>query len=438
MSKQNTKYFLKLYNEYDKYMDEKKSYLNYKRIIEYLFNKPLQKIYTLNELIIFNKIYYDDNKDNNSESLKIIRLELSNDDKIGNHIFALNSLHQMYSSTMEYIKKYNDKNKIRKTNLKAEISENERKIMKYMDVLTKKYEGKIEYTYNWNFNVIGENNSVMKIPTVNYQDNYNYSFYGVIMFKHHLIQFIIMYDDEIHFDRTDVNFTSIHRRDIINQYMLFQMNVNLLRLNKNNFKMEHDDYPHSSERQGCQTRVWTYKIEIKNFINRIKHTTEYVIQNGIIPIVKLFKSTEINSTLKNFCDDYEYNRIIYHKLPKKIHYDYKTNEDKFYEYLTTKDIYTDEEQDECKKITREAIKKIIKSERIYEPQETGNKRKAEEYIVNLYKANREDEMDEDDIKKVIKYITDELNEDVELVEEERSEDDVKKLLRGLKKSNIKK
>ena len=410
-NKQVSKYFLNLYNKYDRYINEKKEYLNYKRIVDYLYNKPIQKIYTLNELIKPNK---------NASSLKIVRLELSNDKKIEGHFFTLNSLYQMYCNTMKNIKKRVNVTKINKTNLRVEISKNEKKIMKYLGDIAKKYKGKIEYTYNWNFNVVGENNLSIKIATVNNQDKYNYNFYGVIMFRYHLIQFVIVYDDETHFDQTNEKFRSVHRRDIINQYMLFQMNVNLLRLNEN--MLESEDY----------------KLEIKNFINKIKHTTEYVIHNGITPITGLFQSTEINNTLKNFCYDYEYNHnMVYHKLPKKKHYKYETNDDKFYEHLTMKDIYVDEAQDNGKKIAKEIIGKVMKNGRTYKPQETGNKKRAEEYLVKILGAQEEVELNKKETKKIIMDIMNEFEykeeDDVELIEEISSEEDnVQILLKGFK------
>lgn len=71
------------------------------------------------------------------------------------------------------------------------------------------------------------------------------------------------------------------------------MNIHLLRLNRKTMS--------------------NYKTEIKNFINKIKNTTEYVIQNGIKPIAKLFGLDDEIDVLKDFCEDYEYNQKRYYK-----------------------------------------------------------------------------------------------------------------------------
>lgn len=66
-----------------------------------------------------------------------------------------------------------------------------------------------------------------------------------IFFKDKLIHFAIMY---VHSNEKS---PEKHQIDIINQYMMWQMNIHLLRLNNKN--------------------MLNYKTEIKSFINKIKH-----------------------------------------------------------------------------------------------------------------------------------------------------------------------
>lgn len=382
------KIFLSLSREYEKYNTEKYTLLNHKKIVEYLFNKQMNEVRTLKQLL---DIKYND-------PVKIIRLTDTNRCQIDVTMSTLLGLHNNYAEKYENNKQKNGE-KIKY--LVTDMTKNEIKIMNYLEKYIEKYD-KIAYVYNWNFKIEGEDTSLLKIPSVNYQNNQNYSFYGVTLFHNQLVQFIIIYDED------NENNEEKHIMNIINQYMLLQMNINLLRLNKKT----------------------DAKKEINIFINKIKNTTEYVIQNGIVADRKLFRSMEENDILVKFCEDYKYNRKIYYKVSKLTDDNIEDDNDVFYAKQTSKDIHKNKYQDEGFLISNETLKKIINNKSVYETK----KDKANEMLIKLIGEDDEDIEDRELIKEIMNENLSGEEDEVELVEEEKN--DVKELLKNYKSKKI--
>ena len=293
------------------YISEREKLLNHKKMIEYLFNKPLIKIICAKDLLIDYK-----------SSIKIVRLELKDKASITGSLFIMAEILKRYSGVYCSYEKLINQNKnnngifqFKSLPVVSKLSLNELKIMQILDKLMENsIKIKLFYVYEWTFLQEGNHLSVMKRATINYEQAFIYDFYCVIINHGQLVQFVIEYDNDTHFDSYSKNFKKIHTRDIIKQIMLFQMNINLLRLNKNS----------------------DMKKEITAFIKKIKNTTKYIIWNKIIPVVK-YLDQKHDSVI--FCKDYEYNHIIFLKIPFVKTPKYDSDEDEFFEYLSTKDNY---------------------------------------------------------------------------------------------------
>jgi hypothetical protein len=282
---------------YEDFLIEKHDYLNHKRIVEYLFNKPLKKVLSYYNLI---SVDYE-------SSIKLVRLELNGttefDDYFGSMNNFLYDFSEKYDLYEKYIKIYEQQyNKIFNKLLKfdylpvlSKLNVHEKNIMQILDGINNMMEDKFHYIYKWNFIVEGEYTNLMKLSTVNYQQSFVYDFYGITMWHDQLVHFVILFDADSHFDSSDEKFDKIHHDDILRQYMLCQMNIHLLRLNKKS----------------------NLKREIISFIKKISTSTMYIIQGKIKPIARLFQSKEVIDELALFKEDYEYNHVIYSKIPIK-------------------------------------------------------------------------------------------------------------------------
>lgn len=316
---------------YSKYLDLKFELLNNKKIIEYMYNKPISKVET------------EINSNNYDDDIKIIIL--SDDEKIiiNNTMINILELHT------EYTNKYYESKKNRTSELKIDLTKNEILIAEFLEKIATKYHNDFVYTFNWNFNIDGDDSNLLKKATVNFQDNHNYSFFGITTFKNHLIMFVIIY----------INNSNDHNI-VIRQYMMYNMNINILIL---------------SEKSNIEE-------EIRHFIKKIKHTTDYTIYNQVVNKKIINKHNEV---IINYIDDYKYNYIINTKNEKsKKNIDNINYTDDFYEKIIIKDSWTDENQDSELKISNNIFNKIINDRISYIPDKSKNELKAEKYMAKLF------------------------------------------------------
>lgn len=374
---------------YEDFLTEKHNYLNHKRIVEYLFNKPLEKTLSYYDLTLIN---YD-------SSVKSVRLELENDTELDNHLVPMNKFLSDYSSEYEtyekytkiyelqYNKSFNRLIKFDYLPIESKLSLPEKNIMHILDRIEKAMKYKFHYVYKWNFMTEGENTSLFKLPTVNYQQSFIYDFYGITMWRNQLAQFVILFDDDSHFDSSIKDFVKIHRDDIMKQYMLYQMNIHLLRLNKRS----------------------DLKKEIISFVRKIRNSTEYVTEGKIKPIARLFQSKDIIDELVLFRQDYEYNHVIYLKTPTKKHPKYDSDDDEFFDNQSIKDNYSETAADAGVVVTTDVFNKIIRFKENFHPPNklTHNEKRANEIIVELKRENGEelsDILNEKEAAAILKFV----------------------------------
>jgi hypothetical protein len=202
----------------------------------------------------------------------------------------------------------------------------------------------LHYTYNWSFVQDGERLSVKDERPFLYNQTFVYDFYGIMIrsykkggSKHKFIQFVILYDDDSHFNQLNKN---IHTEDILKQYYLFQMNIHLLRLNK-------------------QSNI---KEEIITFFRKIIKVNDYIAMNTIIPEGPLFlpvkKYLEDDTDLNIFKEDYKYNHILSIINSKRFEEDDANSEDEELIYDLKKDC-TDIPGDVGYKLPTGMFKKIL-------------------------------------------------------------------------------
>jgi hypothetical protein len=362
---------------YEEFLIEKHDYINHKKTIEYLFNKPLKKVLSYYDLMTVN---YD-------SSIKLIRLELKEKDKINGHVFLMNEFLSKYSNEYEsygkylkiyeqqYKKSFNELLKFNYLPAKSELNIHEKNIVQILNRIGDVSNNKeFNFVYKWNFKVEGEHTHLMKLPTVNYQQLFVYDFYGIVIRHSQLVHFVILFDDDCHFDSSPFceqkvfkDFENIHRNDILKQFMLCQMNIHLLRLNKRS----------------------NLKTEILSFVKRIRSSTEYVIEGKIKPIARLFQSKEIVEELALFREDYKYNHLIYSKIPLKKNPKYDSSDDEYFECQSIKDNYSKVAVDSGVMVSCDVLKNIIKDKKDFHPlkKKTANEERANEIIVELKRDN---------------------------------------------------
>jgi hypothetical protein len=309
---------------YDKYSKEKHELINYSKIIEYLFNKPMSKITKIEDLIT-----------DYESSMKIVRLEEKDKNNI---VFNFDTMNGFFDKYMYFLHKSEYAKKMNLLQIKTSSKE-----AQLINNILFKCENpfKMSYISNWTFQTKGEHISLSKKPTINIEEKYTHDFFGLTMVHGQLVLFVIEYDDEFKFK----NYTNEeHVNDIFQQFMLFQMNINLLRLNKKS----------------------DFKKEIVKFLKKIRNTTEYVIQNPIEPIIKAFSTLPISvmkERMDQFMIDYEYNRMIYLKYPGKSKPNYDSDDEDFFEKQEI--IGTKEFNDEEFEVNNDAIEKILEEKEYY-------------------------------------------------------------------------
>lgn len=268
----------------DIYLGEKKTLLNHHKMIEYLFNKPLE------HLVQPNNIKYD-------SSVKIVRLPKNAIIEITSHFFILLETQRRFDLIVQLYEKQLDPKMIPKQMISDDHALDEKKfIMKILDKYEFKF--KLSYVYNWNFKQNGEHLSLAKLPTVNMEQQFVYHFYGILINHGQMVQFVIEYDP-IKMNRHEQQVA------VIKQQILFQKNIHLLRLNQ---KMN-------------------LQKEIVYFLRKIKYAISYTIHN---PIKTNVINKRIIQEMELFTSNYQYNHLIYLKLPPEKDTLYDSDDDQFF------------------------------------------------------------------------------------------------------------
>jgi hypothetical protein len=144
-------------------------------------------------------------------------------------------------------------------------SKGETLVMNFLDKMAKKYKLYYFYLYRWHF--CKDKNAL------------EYDFYCVMIYENRIFQWVIEFDGDQHFRNISrFNFVITHKHDILKQYYLAELNIHLLRLNK-------------------QSDI---NKSIVDFVNQILVSDKYVIVNKINPIQKLFKDESEHDGLKCF------------------------------------------------------------------------------------------------------------------------------------------
>ncbi|AUL79942.3 hypothetical protein QJ857_gp0217 [Tupanvirus soda lake] len=306
--------------------EEKKYLMNQPKMIEYLFNKPMRKINCLRDLL---QIDYD-------STIKTVRMEKKDTIAITSNFFLMSETLKRYSAVYQIYEKNTQENHHIKFDYlpsSHHFSLVEQTVMKILDKYEYKY--KISYLYKWNFMTEGEHLVLTKQPTINFELPFVFDFYGILINHGQMVQFVIECDFPTKSDNNN-HTQNKHITDIIKQYILLQMNINLLRIN-----------PQSN-----------IEKEIVNFMRKIKNTTKYIIQNPIKPAVHLFDSKTPNDDLEAFCKDYDYNHVVYLKIPNKKNTVYDSDDDEFFEQQQTEELC--ESGDSKYVVDRDIFLKILK------------------------------------------------------------------------------
>jgi hypothetical protein len=344
-----TKTELEMSKFYEKYLAEKHELVNHQKIIEYLFNKSTQKITKIKDLIVD----YD-------STIKTVRLEETDKNAIIVNFMTMNGLFDKY---MDLYKKSVYAQKMNLFHLKQQTRERQ-----IINKILYKCENhfKLSYVPNWSFEIKGEHTSLSKRPTVNLEQKYVYDFFGMTMNHGQLVLFVIEFDDEFN------NYTNEqHVNDIFRQHTLFQLNINLLRLDKKS----------------------DFRKEIVGFLKRIRNTTEYVIQNPMKAIVKAFNTlpaSVMKEKMDQFVTDYEYNHLIYLKYPIKREPRYDSDDDDFFD----KQIEVDKEPaDTAILVHADDLEKVLRKK---DKMKTIKKTEADDYMVELLGSEKNNEENIDD------------------------------------------
>ena len=253
---------------YDTFTKEKKLLLNNDLILKYLFIKPIRKLKTLSNI---KSEYIDD--------IPHITLPPSQNLQIESSMYILMTSWRSYEKLYLSYKKIstetgtNFDNKL--PNLLAtrmeipEFASKYRLIAQTLNKIGNKIA--MSYVYKWSF----AEDVVDNVPKVYiFKQNFTYDFFGIITKSRRLKQFVIEYKKNYQTD------------DFIKQYILFQMNVHLLRLNPNSH----------------------IETEVNRFIRKIIRSDKYVIRNRIVCTKDLSRE---NAQLKIFYDSYFHNHLLF-------------------------------------------------------------------------------------------------------------------------------
>lgn len=203
--------------------------------------------------------------------------------------YLINKVGKYTTATKDPGARHNIKNNFDKlfctAHLKKQLisgpSTGEKKVMNFLEILSKKFHFCYNYLHKWSFCI-----NVRKLE---------YDFYCVMYYEERLFHFVIEFDGEQHYERNDFHdYENIHRLDILKQHYLHEMGIHLLRLRKND----------------------NIRKTIVDFINKILTLNTYVITNGIEPNETIINGTHEHNGLKVFYKHYDktyklYNRRYY-------------------------------------------------------------------------------------------------------------------------------
>lgn len=270
-------------------------------IASYMFTDPVQEIFSLHDLM-----YYDKNiQMPNILVNKQIRFVLQNYkryfDKFAeaknDYWIYYKSYHKLTNELGKSLNKYINERikrmfkKIKYSKGTKNPSTGEKIVLQCLEKIASKYELYYFYKYKW--------------PFIKNKNTLEYDFYCILIHNGYVIQWVIEFDGDQHVDDiTRFNFNNIHKHDILKQYYLHQLNIHLLRLNNNS------DIGQS----------------IEKFINKILITSKYVVMNEIIPDKKKFIDKSNHNGLIHFYNFYKdaHKKAIFidiEELDEKVEFD---------------------------------------------------------------------------------------------------------------------
>lgn len=362
---------LKLSGHYEKYLVAKKRLINHDKMVEYIFNKSMMKIDGPRDLITSHKMM-------KNYPIRLVRLEKGEPIQIIKYFTIINKALYTFVHTNTSCKKYLEsvkKNKIvdifHCLPLVEELSKKKQYIIKVLD--TFEYTHNMIYIYEWSMAQEGVHLTVFHKPEINYGQPFVYDFYGITIDHGLLNQFVILYDDETHFDLSSKDYNNIHVNDIYKQHILFQMNIHLLRLNRKSKILD----------------------EITSFLDKIINATNYISINPITPQKKLFNKNakKYIPDLDNFAKDYNYNHVVYSKMPVKKYTNYEPDDEIFFNDLINKKyeskLKPHDQSAHSYTVTSDVLNKILKMKQTSKKtksdkmSETNNSDRAGEIVVKL-------------------------------------------------------
>lgn len=318
----------------EKYQNNKVEISNDVKMLEYLFNKRTLIVKKVGNLLaIYNSM--------NNSNIRVVRLRAIDFKHIEDCFVIGNDFEERFDTYYKEAKKSGITNNIlmklfNDLPVKSLLSENVLKIINILDNIKKYY---VKFFYDWSFVQKFEQVQRYQRRKINYLQPFVYDIYGITIYRTQLQQFVILYDDYTHFDSQSEYYADIHINDIYKQFILFQMNIHLLRLNKKS----------------------NFRKEIFSFLKKITGTTKYIIVNPIEPNVKIFKSlNNCELDIENFSHHYSNNHNIYLKKPDIDPSEYDHNYDQyFYELMYGKNYLENKPADQEFKVSNNVLEQIL-------------------------------------------------------------------------------
>lgn len=147
-------------------------------------------------------------------------------------------------------------------------SSGEAKVLKILDMVSKQYDFYYIYMQRWHF--CRDANPL------------EYDFYCMLFYDGYFYHWVIEFDGDQHYKETGYyNHVDDHRRDILKQYYLAELNVHLLRIRESSFDETFE--------------------KIESFMNSVIKTDKYLSVGRIAPIKKYFESDKCIPGLEHFC-----------------------------------------------------------------------------------------------------------------------------------------
>lgn len=240
-----TQIIMKLNSISQEYDDAFLEFMNIPKIREYLFNKPVRKFIDPQKGFTYACSYY----------IRDIHVDDDLRDQLMSIMFPLLNYRQMYETYYRSLLsdwKHYQKLSIAMPDIKKRIPYIPR-IHTNITIIAKvlsTYKRDLYYVPQWSFFWISDGLNFDE-NAYQFSTKFNIDFYGLcINKKNSMVQFSIIYDS------TSKQFTE---QDLFIQYMLCQMNIHTIRLNKNS----------------------NFRRDISAFIKKISSTNEYQLVNGL-------------------------------------------------------------------------------------------------------------------------------------------------------------